>query len=397
MKRMIVSICILLCLVIVDHAEVLADEKPSFEFNMYGKVKLDGAFDNNLTSHGNFVMWVNPQEYGKDDEQYNMTANETRFGIKIAGKGYKKAIVNGNIEFDLFAGVSGGTIAQNKAMLQLRHAYFTIEMGNTKLLAGQSWDLFSPLNPSTLNYPVLWGCGNTGYRRPQFSLWHTFNASEKANVTVAGGFFRTIGNDLTPTFTLATGEESEGSDDGTDAGIPSFQGRLDTKYNFDSGASMRFGVSGLWGQLKAETNLGGYEKYESWGVVGHFMFAMASGIGFSGEFYTGSNLGSYFGGILNSSTVDGVSSSGGWASAWAKVSPKIKLSSGVGLDDPKNEDIGSGRARNFTVFGNVKYDIVPNVTIGFEVAHWNTEYKDVSDNIDDYSNFRAQTSFILAF
>jgi hypothetical protein len=378
-------------------AVATADEGASFDFDLYGYLKLDGAYDQNLTSHGNFVMWVNPYQYEENDEQFNMTANQSRFGVSMTGKGYETAKVDGKVEFDLYAGVSGGSVAENKPMLQLRHAYFSVQMGGTKLIAGQTWDLVSPLNPSTLNYPVLWGCGNFGYRRPQISLWQTFGAGESTDVTVAGGFFRTIGNDLTPTFTLAAGETSDGSDDGTDAGIPSFQGRFDVKHAFESGSSVRFGLSGLWGTLKSETNMGGYEEYESWVVNGHLMLSFSGGYGISGEVFTGSNLQSYFASILNNSTIDGVNSTGGWGSAWLQASKRVKLSAGFGLENVDDDDIASGRAKNQSIFGNVKYLLVENVTVGLELSHWDTEYKNADGSLESYDNLRLQTSMILNF
>jgi hypothetical protein len=81
-------------LVLVFSLPVSAGDKPSFDFSFYGKVKLDGAYDQNLTSHDNFVIWVKPQEYGEDDEQSNMTANETRLGLAIDGKNFDHFKVN---------------------------------------------------------------------------------------------------------------------------------------------------------------------------------------------------------------------------------------------------------------------------------------------------------------
>ena len=397
MKRNVLTVFMLAVFSLGLCASAFAGDKQDYDLNWYGYIKLDGSYDQNLTSHGNFSMWVNPQEYGEDDEQFNMTANQTRFGVKLNGQPDNNTAVNGNIEFDLYAGVSGGTVAQNKPMLQLRHAYFSIQFGNTKLLAGQTWDLISPLNPSTFNYPVLWGCGNTGYRRPQISLWHTFEAGQSTDVTMAGGFFRTIGGDLTPTFTLAAGETPEGSDDGTDAGIPTIQGRLDVQSEFTN-SNMRVGVSGLYGTLKAETNQGNNQDYESWAVVGHFMFASQNGFGLSGEVYSGQNMQSYMGGILNNSTIDGVQSFGGWGSLWAQVSPKVKLSAGAGLDNPDSDDVSVGdRSQNLSIFGNIKYAIIPQAAIGFELSHWTTEYKQGADSFDEVSNLRAQTSLIFNF
>lgn len=281
-------------------------------------------------------------------------------------------------------------------MFQLRHAYFSVEKGNTKLIAGQYWDLYSPLNPSTLNYPVLWGAGNSGYRRAQVTLAQSFKMGNQTKATFSGGAFRNIGSDLTPTLSWSledSSETSDGEDDGTDAGIPTIQGRLDIDHNFPSGSKVLFGVSGLWGQLKAETNHGNYNTYESWGICGHLKWSWAN-YGIGGEYYTGSNLGSYFGGILNSSTIDGVNAHGGWGFAWIKTSPKTKFSFGMGRDEADEEDIVTdSRQSNQAIFGNVTYTIVKNATVGVELSQWQTEYKDGDKN----KSYRAQTAFMFSF
>ena len=393
------SVCFVVGCILLLAVSAIADDAPSFDVNWYGYVKLDGSYDQNQTSHGNFAMWVKTRGFEADDEQFNMTANQTRLGLNLKGKNYGDTKVGAKVEFDLYGGVSGASVAENKAMLQLRHAYFTLQSGNFKLLAGQSWDLISPLNPSTLNYPVLWACGNIQYRRPQVSLWYTMKPNDQTSFTMAGGFFRTIGNDLTPTFTLSTGETTEGSDDGTDAGIPSFQGRLDVKRSFTSGGFVRFGASGLWGRLKSETNLGHSENYDSWAAAGHMQISFAGGFGLSGEVWTGSNIGSYLGGIANASTIDGLEASGGWASVWASLSKKVKLTTGFGIDDPKDDGLtyasapGSIRAKNRGIFGNLKWNVVPKVTIGGEVSHWETTYLDG----EKYSALRLQSSFVMNF
>jgi len=391
-----ISSCLFVLVTVAMIASVadiaLADNTKSYEYDWYGYIKLDGAYDQNLTSHGNFVMWVNPEGV-KDDEQFNMTANETRFGLMVKSLGNPEIKVAGQVEFDLYAGVTGGKVAENKAMLQLRHAYFSIEKKNFGVLAGQSWDLISPLNPATLNYPVLWGAGNIGYRRPQIRMWNNFGQG-KTKAQLAAGFFRTIGSDLTPTLTLATGETSEGSDDGTDAGIPSFQGLFDVNHEFASGAKVRFGASGLWGRLKAETNLGNSEKYESWAACGHFMVSTRSGFGFSTEVFTGANLNSYFGGIVNNDRVDGLESKGGWAAVWMQASKQVKLTAGAGLDDPDDAELSdTNRSKNQSIFANIRYAVVPAATIGLEVSQWSTDYR----NADQAQTMRVQTSFIFNF
>ena len=379
----------LLGLVMLVASPLAATDKPQFDFDWYGYMKLDAAYDQNLTSHGNFAMWVQPQSDSQDDEQFNMTHKQSRFGMNTSGKGYKNAKVAGKFEFDLSG--AGGT--ENKALLLLRHAFFSVDVGNFQLLAGQTWDLVSPLNPATLNYSVLWGCGNMGYRRPQVRFTYTAVPSDQTKVKMACGFFRTIGSDLTPTLSLAT-EVSDGSDDGTDAGIPTVQGILDVSHKFSNGGSIRAGVSGLWGQLKAEGNQGTSETYESNGVVGHLSVAFGKQFGIAGEGFTGSNLGSYNAGISNSNRVNGVKAKGGWGYMWIKPTSKVTFAAGGGMDDPEDANLWTGdRGRNQAVFGNVKFSPIPSVTLGFELSQWETS----SVNAEVAKTMRAQTSFVLDF
>lgn len=351
-------------------------EENSIKFNWYGFVNLNAAYDQNPTSHGDFSMWVNPQSLEDDDPQFNMTHRATRFGMNLLKEATEQTNVKAVIEFDMYG--NGGT--DNKATLLLRHAYFTVNSGRVQLLAGQSWDLIAPLNPPVLNYPVMWGAGNIQYRRPQVSLYYDLVSTDETRVSFANGVFRTIGNDLTPTFSLALGETADGTDDGTDAAIPSYQSRLEVYHNFASGASLRLGASGLYGTLKSETNLGNSEDYTSYVVSGHFQLTFSSGSGLAGEYFSGSNLGSYFGGILNNSSIDGVESNGGWGSVWVKPSPKVKFVAGYSFDDVKDEDISIGnRSKNQVIFGNIQYSIVPSVTLGLEVSQWETEYQGAAD------------------
>ena len=96
------------------------------------------------------------------------------------------------VEIDFYG--SGGT--ENKAKLQLRHAYMKLDWpaDDLSVIAGQTSDVFSPLNPSTLNYTVLWDAGNIGYRRPQIRLGDV-GGSGDTKVTFAAAATRPIGGE----------------------------------------------------------------------------------------------------------------------------------------------------------------------------------------------------------
>ncbi|MBE9486710.1 MAG: hypothetical protein IMY82_06030, partial [Chloroflexi bacterium] len=133
--------------------------------------------------------------------------------------------------------------------------------------------------------------------------------------------------------------------------------------------------------------------YKSWAAVGHLEVTFPSGFGFSGEAYQGANLGSYYGGILQHSTIDGVASTGGWAAAWITPAPKVKMAAGIGIDNPKDDDLVSGRSLNSCVFGNVTYAFIPQAKVGLELSNWQTKYL----NDDTAKNMRFQSSFILHY
>jgi hypothetical protein len=171
------------------------------------------------------------------------------------------------------------------------------------------------------------------------------------------------------------------------------QALIEVKHNLTSGGYVRFGVSGLYGDLKAETNQGNYEKYSAWTAVVHMSIAPVPSFGFSGEAFSGSNLGSYFGSILRSSEIAGLRTAGGWLSTWAQVTKKIQLTAGYGQDNPDDRDFTSGRSKNSCTYGNLRYAIVPQATIGVELSDWRTYYK----NAEMAKNFRVQTAFILNF
>ena len=53
-------------------------------------------------------------------------------------------------------------------------------------MAGQNWDLMSPLLPSTVNYSVGWAGGNIGFRRMQLRADRYLHFSDTLMMSVQG-------------------------------------------------------------------------------------------------------------------------------------------------------------------------------------------------------------------
>lgn len=123
------------------------------DIQFYGYVKADISYDDSRTNPGNFVVWVNSEATNNNDDEFNLTANQTRMGFNISGPASETMKTSGKIEWDFY----GSNASENKPKLQVRHAYMTLDWpeDNFSILAGQTSDVISPLVPTTLNYTVM--------------------------------------------------------------------------------------------------------------------------------------------------------------------------------------------------------------------------------------------------
>lgn len=155
------------------------------ELSWYGYVKLDASWDESLVNAGNFARWAESTESFEERAHFNLTGRQTRLGFR-ATEDRGGVALTGKVEVD-FCG--GG--AENKNSLQMRHAYVeAVWPSGWRVLAGQTSDVISPLNPATLNYTVAWWAGNTGYRRPQLRVTKVWRVDEQtaAAVSSSGGW-----------------------------------------------------------------------------------------------------------------------------------------------------------------------------------------------------------------
>ena len=353
---------------------------------IYGYIKADAAYDTQRTMIGNFNMWVLPEAGSDDDNQFNLTAKQTRFGIKAFGPGFAGGDIFGKIEMDFY-----GSGAENKAELRMRHAYVQMDWDESdiSLLAGQTWDVVSPLNAPTINFLPLGHCGNTGYRRPQVRLSKGFEVGESSILDFQVAASRTIG-DIWGADVRDTGE---------DAGIPTFQGRAALSLPLMTEKNTTIGVSGHWGRedYEQDTPVGSHKEFDTWMVCLDLTLPVTDVIKMQGEIWTGENLDSYLGGIgqgVNQTTLKEIAGSGGWAALTFGPFEQWLFNVGGGYDKPDKGDLNDGmRDKNFAVFGNTWYSFSSCLKLGLELSYWKTEYK----NSDDGDSVRVQGAIQYIF
>ena len=359
------------------------------DIQLYGYVKADMSYDSSRVNTGNFARWVDRDNVRGHDDQGSLTAKETRLGIKITGPGSDNIKTSGVVEVDFF----GDGAAENKAALMMRHAYLQIDWIKERfsIIAGQTWDVISPLNPSVLNYSVQWWAGNIGYRRPQIRLTKIFDVAKDVEWKLEAAATRNIG-DATAFHPVDTG---------TDSGLPVLQGR--TSWTFPLWCKpTTLGFSGHVGEEENDfDNRDHNREVSTWSANMDLFMPILDWLAFKGELFTGQNLDAFLGGIgqgVNSPATfqaEGIRSCGGWGTVSLTPWAKWQFNVGASMEALRGDTVDAATARtlNRAIFGNVLYEINKNTSVGLELSHWHTEYKggDAADAL------RLQTAFIYRF
>lgn len=363
----------------------------SLDIQIYGYLKLDAAYDDSQINNGDFAQWVMPENTNDDDNQFNMTANETRLGVRINGPDNGQMETSGRVELDFYGGGD-----ENKSHLMMRHAYMKLYWPAERfsILAGQTSDVISPLLPSTVNYSVGWWVGNIGYRRPQIRLTKEIGLDTDIDLKLEGALARTIGRDnINLAGTLDSGE---------DEGFPTLQGRASVTLPVFGPGDTTVGISGHWGHEEYDTTVyGDHEDFTTWSLNFDLTQPVCENVTIQAELFTGDNLDAYLGGIGQGVTTaagpnqnEEIGSSGGWIAAGLGPWDDIRYNVGVAMDDVDRSNVQPGdRTLNRSIFGNMFYALSEHVEWALELSHWRTEYRGGGDG----DSLRIQTALIYKF
>ena len=358
----------------------------------YGFARFDASYDTGQISSGNIALWAQPKTAGQNDAEWNLTAGATRLGLNLSGPDTETMKLTGNIEFDF---LSKDSSSENNQLPRLRHGYLKAfwPASDFSIIAGQTWDVISSLIPFVDDPALMWDAGNIGSRHPQVRFTKGFKAGEKGRIEVAAAASRTIGEKNNTSGIIAT-------DPGKDAAMPTLQGRVAWSAPLlVKNQPATIGISGHYGQEEWDTDtVGNHKTLDSWSCNLELTMPICPKMTLAGEYFTGSNLDDYFGGIgqgVNTSTIKEIRSIGGWAALRFAFNPETSFSLGAGIDDPKDSDLSAAAARtkNQTIFGTLVNKITPNLILGLQLAQWKTDYY----NGDRGNALRAQTSLTYKF
>ena len=364
-------------------------EAPLLTLKAYGYVKLDAAYDTQKTSAGDALFYVLPKVNGESDNEFNMTARETRLGLELAGPDMEGLKTTGKIETDFY----GGNTA-NSPNLRLRLAYLDVAMpSGTAVRAGQDWDTFMTVIPKTVNIAILADSGALGLRRPQFRITQDIPIYDKTKLVAKVAAARTIGEDI----------DGGMQDDGADSGYPSVQYNVCLETPLLTAKATKLSVSGHWGNETVDSTVSNVvvdtdvKDYNTWSVIGSLFLPVHQKVAFQGTIWQGKNLDTYYGGIgqgINKTLQKGIGARGGYIQLIADLTDRLNWNLAYGIDDPDDQDLNNGnRSKNQAVLTSVYYKITSAVTAAFEYYYMTTSYKAQSAASDN----RFQGAMIYKF
>ena len=341
-----------------------------------------------------YAAWVISQDLQGDDQVFLADGKNTRLGIDVAGPRFALfncAKTGGKVELD-FQGDFSNTI--NRGGVLLRHAYVEAKDSQYRLLLGQTWDVISPLYPTTTMYSVYWWFGNIGYRRPQLRYERYLAFSDTSMLTLEGSLNANILSD----FATSTDILRE------PGGWPTIEGRAawTLGHRGKGNKPIVAGVSGHIGevgfdQFNAGVLVADDVRRRTWSLNLDLHMPITDRFGFKGELYTGETLGTYLGGIgqsINPVTLQPIRSQGGWGELYYYWNCCLHSHVAYGLDDPFDQDIvADGRTYNQFYFANIMYDVSKQFVLGFEVGQMKTLYNGLAAGNATRFEFMARYGF----
>jgi hypothetical protein len=344
-------------------------EKPNFE--PFGFVKGDMYYTvGGAKSWGKESITCASIATGVDSNATGFTAQHTRFGLKGSGQ-TGDITMGGLIELDFFVVAAN---ANAKPRMRLAYAWCK-PLAGLEIRAGQQWDLFSPLNPTTNNTNAnLWYDGNYGFRRPQLTLQYGMDlGTVKPLIQVSAGE-TTKEDDLSPvTYNSTTNKVDVGTWIGADnkSQIPLVQGRLAAKFL----TNMEVGFAGIYGAYGADRDYTTMGFSFDANLPIHTLFAL------KGEFAMGTNFNNAnlftVGGNGNATT--DVETSGFWVEAMSKPHSNFNAVLGFGDEMVTSTVAANAIESNMTFYGDLIFPIGDFFSLAVEYQLLSTTLANVTD------------------
>lgn len=293
---------------------------------------------------------------------FGANPQNSRLGLNWKGsKVSDKLSIGGLFEID-FVNVLNNTSYGTSPIPRIRHLYLDLaSTDNWSIIAGQTWDIYSPLNTGSISLGGnLWFQGNMGFRRPQvrFTYNYVIDETNKIKFAVSANHPQNT-DDLVSTTGI-----------GSNSGIPVGEGLVQYNRKMNAG-DLVVAVSGNAG---ANSLNGKYTKVA--GICGSLSIPFHKLFKVSGEVQYGQDQGIFLSYVNSTGNTLGNRDLGFWAQLQSQWHTKFDTAIGYAMDDIKSTKILTGNVdRNQVMFANFRFFPIKPFYFGIEYNYMRTSYK----------------------
>lgn len=325
-------------------------------------IRLFGAVVSNTVSNSGAANWLeNPNIVeapvpGTTAGSFTSTLRQSQLGLNVGPIPVGGLTASATMVADFLGGTPGFVTGTVMGLPRLVYAFARLEGARTALQVGQDHNLLAPRDPTSLaaqTFPLLFRSGNLYLRSPQVRVEQKLGA-----LTLKGGIAAPLAADANQFFTFVPvageGERSE---------RPAFESRVDyTTGSATSAGEFSLGVSGRYGWRRPRTEL---EAAASYAVDFN---ARVGRLGAAGEFFYTDDAAEF-----GSAVAQARPARGGWVEARLRLTDRLAANAGLGLDRVRETVGAATRRENKSVFGNVIFDLAPEVAVSMEYRWLETQ------------------------
>jgi hypothetical protein len=316
------------------------------------------------------------------------TLRQSQIGIEGFGPLVAGARTRAEVQLDFGGGIPEISNGVTSGLVRIRTVTLRLDWERTSVVVGQDALFLAPQSPTSyasLIEPPLAYSGNLWGWVPQIRVEHRFEIAGQAGLTLQGGLLDPLTGELP-----ATAYYRQPS-----AGENSRKPAVGVRAAWSQRAFGRDFVLGVAGYYSKQ-NWGFNRDVNGWAGLTDWQIPLTSWLKLSGDFYRGSAVGAFGGGIGRSVLFNGLlsdpatlvrplNSMGGWTQIKVLPAPKIEFNGAAGQDNPFAEDIRS--------FPNAQSYLNPSLTRN-RVSFVNFVYRPRSDLLFS-AEFRRLRTFDL--
>lgn len=346
-------------------------------------VRLFGAIVSNTVINSGVANWLeNPNlvdagEPAVEPGSFTSTLRQSQIGLNVGPMPVGRFTASGAMVADFFGGTPGFVTGTVFGLPRIVYAFARLEHAGTAIVVGQDHNLLAPRDPTSLAaqaFPLLFRSGNLYLRSPQVRV-----EQRAAGFTFKGGIAAPVAADASGIYVFAptagAGERSR---------RPAIEGRVDyTLGSPDRSAEVTVAASARRGWRKPTDTLRETTSYAA------DFNARVGRVGAAGEFFDTDDAAEF-----GAAVAQPRAARGGWVEGRLRLTTKLSANGGFGMDEVRERVAAATRQENRSAFGNVIFDLTPEVALSMEYRWLETR---LGQALAKRTNRHVNATFVVRF